>query len=101
MRTSIRQYDMQRPKFRSGTIPEQALDASWTLKDIGTWRKVKKINEIEGVFYCLYLAIVRLGVGDEERVELVKPVVVVKVPLPSQKSESFFSYLTGRQAKPS
>ena len=82
MRTSIRRYDMRRPEFRVETESEQKRGESWTMKDIGTWRTVKKSEKIAKPIYCLYPSIVRCEVGDEVKA-LVKPVVVVALTEPS------------------
>jgi len=73
MCTSTSQYCIE--------IPEQALNVSWTLRDIGTWMKVKKLNETKGGIHCLYPAIVQRGVGDKDGAVLVKPVFIVNLPL--------------------
>jgi hypothetical protein len=84
MRTPIRQYHMERLKrlyVREGAISVQMFDATWTMKDIGTWSNVKRSNEIASPIYCLYPSIVRLEAG-HEKVVLVKPVIVVGPTLP-------------------
>ena len=85
IRTSVRQYDMSRSDrqyYMSGPAP----NGSCTLRDIGTWKKVEKVNEIEGGIYCLYPAIVWRGVGDKDTdTELVKPVLVVNLPILSRE----------------
>ena len=68
------------PQYRT-EIPRGGLDISWTLKDITTWREVKKPGETKDGVYCLYPAIVQRGGGDKDQKVLVKPVGIVNLPL--------------------
>jgi hypothetical protein len=77
MRTSVDCYEIRMSKVQPGPIPEQPCLGLVTFKDIDTWRNVSA-NNVKGVLSALHPAINRLSAANE-KVELVKPVVVVTV----------------------
>lgn len=71
------QYTLEAPPFSREELPAREILSQWNLKNINQWIEATSDDEIIGVFNCLFPGIYRLGIGDEERVEVVKPVVLV------------------------
>lgn len=78
MKCSSREYEViWRPDIPSSDDEDsQRSLPSWDLKDIDSWRPVASIEPDHGV-YCLYPGLASLDAETDERLELVKPVMVV------------------------
>jgi hypothetical protein len=77
MRCSKRDYFMKEAEATRNQLPKKSF--SWTLRNIQTWRTVNYncIDDLYRVFHPISPGLYRRGVGDEEDLELVKPVVVI------------------------
>ncbi|KUJ11276.1 uncharacterized protein LY89DRAFT_241358 [Mollisia scopiformis] len=90
MRCSSREYEViwmpENPKLDATIVQELA--HTWTLKDISSWRPVSSLDPDHGLHW-LFPGLTSIGTEDGEKLELVKPVMVVyKRPPPLQSKRS-------------
>jgi hypothetical protein len=72
------EYRIEEPKgLLRQVVPEETQLLHWTLKDVVKWRDRDVSEGIGGVLCCLFPAVYRKGISNEDRLVVVKPVVLV------------------------
>lgn len=77
MACSTTSFRKEYPAIIRGDSPEETKARQWNLRSIAQWIPVEGSRSITGAFHCLFPAIFRQETSGRERVNVVKPVVLV------------------------
>lgn len=83
-RASIDQSQWIPPDLTEDIAPREMIE-QWKLKDVESWAKIKKEQQIGQALHCLHPALVRFRPGGGAGITLVKPIVVTSPPRRDQR----------------